>query len=240
MLYHTDLVFSDSELDNLYSGLAVKLHGALMKLIPEDEAEILHNNSLQPFSLFTMHIPDENLVLARLSVLTDEWKHLCDVLASCPSLKIYGMKHPLVLQNVSKNATPDIQDEAALLCSDKVRLHILSPAIYRSSGKSYCTPVLSRFFRSVIEKYNKFIKPLDEQAALSIIDGLHIQSYQLSGNQYNISGNIYNGMTGFTDIIMPKKTDDALVLKQLLAFAQYSGIGAKTAVGMGGITVENI
>ena len=117
-------------------------------------------------------------------------------------------------------------------------MNILTPAIYRSGGRSFCTPELARFFRSVSEKYAEFMGEGDADYLCSLISKIQLTNYSLTGKSYNISGNIYNGMTGFMDIPLVRKEEESIMLKKLLVFASFSGIGAKTAMGMGGVSLQ--
>lgn len=59
-----------------------------------------------------------------------------------------------------------------------------------------------------------------------------------SGQEYNVSGSVYNGLTGWADIVFPEKTtSDTVLLNAVIRYAEYSGAGAKTSVGMGGLSV---
>ena len=79
-----------------------------------------------------------------------------------------------------------------------------SPAMFKSNGKICCFPEPERYFYSVIRKHNKF-----ENAALSydefcsaFAEG-ETGDYQLGRTGYNVSGNIFFGMTGYIDYRFP-------------------------------------
>lgn len=242
MLYHTDIVYAAEGLDELYSELAVKIHGAVMRLIPTEYAAELHRNTLQPFSLFCMEASDRRCVMLRFSALTKKAQSIASALAQQEKLIIYGLKKPL-LQIECQSTAPISAD--VLLGSEipnGYRLQFLSPAVFRRSGKSHCTPVLARFLRSVTEKLNEFESLcIDADSLLDYVGSIPMDSYRLSGQKYNISGSVYNGMTGWADIVFPDKTtENARILNAVLRYAEYSGVGAKTAVGMGGISIEPI
>lgn len=238
MIYKTEITYSGAERKAALSDIAVKIHGAVMGLIPTEYAGELHRNSLQPFSLCCTSEEGSNNIILRISALNSEARVINSALTGCDEIKIYGINEPIKRLSYTSSEI-DIGAQAAKT-GDKVRLSILTPAIYRSGGRSFCTPELTRFFRSTAERYVRFTGEGDADYLCGLISKIHLTNYSLSGKSYNISGNIYNGMTGFADIPITRKADDALLMKKLLVFASYSGIGAKTAMGMGGVKIENI
>ncbi len=238
MIFNTEIIYSVPEMRKDDSDLCVKIHGAIMKLIPTEYADELHRNSLQPFSMYCLQNHNEDSITLHISAFSHKARIISDALLDCDKLNIYGLREPIKKTNCSSKEA-DIQKEADEI-GNNVRLSILTPAIYRSSGRSFCTPDLSRYFRSTAEKFVEFTGEGNAEHLCGIISGIHLTNYSLSGKSYNISGNIYNGMTGFADIPIAKKTGDADMMKKLLVFSRYSGIGAKTAMGMGGVEITNI
>ena len=66
------------------------------------------------------------------------------------------------------------------------------------------------------------------------------EEYRLESVKYNVSGNIISGMTGYCRILFPKDEEQNILLRKVIAYASYSGIGGKTSMGMGGIIVQDI
>ncbi len=238
MIFSTEITYSVPCLKDNISALGVKLHGAVMGLIPSGFADELHKNSVQPFSMYCLYDEKSEKAIVRVYALSDKARIINNALSDTDEIKIYGISSPIKkINSVSREI--DINEEADKI-KDKVRLNILTPAIYRSGGRSFCTPELTRFFRSTAEKFTLFTGEGDTDYLCGLISKIHLTDYSLSGKSYNISGNIYNGMTGFVDIPITKKDADKEFFKKLLVFSQYSGIGAKTAMGMGGVKIEII
>lgn len=240
MLYHTDIIYEAEGLDKLYSDLAVKLHGAAMRLIPTELADEFHRNSRQPFSLFCIHAEDSRSVMARISALTENGELLAQALAAQETLTIYGLKKPL--RRIGVQRCEPMSAEALFYSKlpDGYRIEFLTPAIFRRSGKSHCTPDISRYLLSAAEKLAEFENcDFDAEKLMEYARSIPLDSYSLSGQKYNVSGSVYNGMTGWADIFFPEKPNDNItLLNAIIRYAEYSGAGAKTAVGMGGVSVE--
>lgn len=244
MLCHTDIVYSAEGLERLYSGLGVKLHGAVMGLIPTEFAERLHHSEYQPFSLFCIENPADNTVMVRISSLNEEAELICRSLSAQQRIKIYGMKKPL--ERVACQCSESLSAEAlfAAPVPRVLRVEFISPAVYRSSGKCRCNPELARYLRSVTEKLAYFEglrSEIDTERLLNYVSTVSVERYSLNGEQYNVSGSIYSGMTGWMELAFTdRSSENATLLNAVMRYAEYSGIGAKTAVGMGGVSVSPI
>ncbi len=242
MLYHTDIVYSIEGLENLYSGLGVKLHGAVMKLLPPEYAGQLHRNEHQPFSLFCIDNTSENTVMLRMSALTDEAELICRALSAQEFVTIYGLKRPLERIAIQYSEPIPAEAVAGAAVPRGYRVDFISPAVFRRSGKCRCTPEISRYLRSAAEKFALFEGiAFDFEKLLEYAAAIPIDKYSLNGRRYNVSGSVYSGMTGWMELIFPdRSTENAALLNAVLRYAEYSGLGAKTAVGMGGISLTPI
>lgn len=240
MLYHTDIIYAAEGLDSLYSDLAVKLHGAVMRLIPTELAAELHRNSRQPFSMFCMQAADGQSVMVRFSALTEQGELIAQALAAQEKINIYGIKKPLRRVNVQRAEPFSAEGLFYAELPKGYRVDFLTPAIFRRSGKSHCSPDLSRYLLSAAEKLVEFERcEIDTERLMEYVRSIPLDSYSLSGQKYNVSGSVYNGMTGWAEILFPDRSaENAVLLNAVLRYAEYSGVGAKTAVGMGGVSVE--
>lgn len=241
MLYHTDILYEADDLAGLYSDIAVKLHGAVMRSVPTEIAARLHQNAHQPFSLFCMRSADDRLVMARISALNEEGECIAHALASQETVRIYGVRKPL--RRVEVQRTEPVSAEALFYAElpRGYRVEFITPAVFRRSGKSHCTPDISRYLLSAAEKLAEFEHcSFDIARLMEYARGIPLDNYSLSGQSYNISGSVYNGMTGWADIVFPDGLENARLLNAVLRYAEYCGAGAKTAVGMGGIRLSPI
>ena len=237
MFFSTEITYSTEGLESLYSELGVKIHGAIMKLIPAEYASELHQNKYQPFSLMCLENAETDEVRIRVSVLDENAAVICERLTSQREIFLYGAKKPLLMKEYSCSVPKSAYSLLLAPVPKGYRIDFLTPATYKHGGKGVCTPELYRYFRSAAEKLMLFERlELDTEKLMSYISRFVINNYSLSGQKYNVSGNIHCGMPGFAEVIF---TDREKVIARevnaLLLYSEYCGIGAKTAVGMGGI-----
>lgn len=82
---------------------------------------------------------------------------------------------------------------------------------------------------------------LDADKLIDYISRFAINNNSLSGQKYNVSGNIYCGMTGFAEVMFTDREKEiAREVYTLLLYSEYCGIGAKAAVVMGAINLKAI
>lgn len=237
MIYSTDIIYSIKNTTGLMSNISVKLHGALMGLIPHEYAEELHKGALQPFSLCAVSDDEHSMITARISALNDKASVICEALCNESEITVYGLPHPLKMVSYHKRGAESVETLSLALQGESYRIEFLTPAMIKKNGRPSCSLNIGKYFRSVVDKMNCFEGiQLNSDVICSGISELDVTGFSLSTSQHNVGGSIYSGMTGYADIRI-RNTSVANDIRKVLAYAQYSGVGAKTALGMGGIRI---
>jgi len=73
-----------------------------------------------------------------------------------------------------------------------------------------------------------------------IYSGVNIIGYAFQSINYNLTGNIIPSMIGEIHLEIPKNKEKFDILYKVFTYAMYSGVGGKTALGMGGFAIENL
>lgn len=239
MIYQTDIYTDTADISKVYSEMAVKIHGAAMKAIPADYSRKMHTPSYHPFSIFV--VPTEYGFIIRVSALCDEAKIIPETLSQKKSLKIYGMKQPLKILK-SESAEPLDAEKAYNYISEKgCIITFITPATIKTKGRFSAVPDISAYFYSTVCKYNEFQEEkISHDKFKEAFSFVIFEEFQLESVKYNVSGNIISSMTGCCRILFPEDEKKNILLRKVIAYASYSGIGGKTSMGMGGIIVQNI
>jgi len=98
MLNQIDLYVECKDTSSLYSDIAIKIHGFIMKIIDTNYAEKLHKQELNPFSLFAFPIQDGFII--RVSTLNDEAFQIIEALKGMSEIRIYGISEPVLVKKV--------------------------------------------------------------------------------------------------------------------------------------------
>lgn len=241
MLYQTDFYLAPFDSSVLHSDIAVKIHGAAMREIPSGLAQQLHAQAYHPFSVFASETPDGYIV--RVSALNDAAAAIPEMLGRRAALTVFGCNGNRPVPVLHRSAAPAVGAETLMqrIPPRGCRIDFVTPAVIKTGGRPSAKPELVSYFYSVTQKYNLFeqqeIAFADVQAAFQSVQ---FGDYQLRSTRHNISGQIFPGMVGFCELLFPADAAVNRLLRLLIAYASYSGIGAKTGQGMGGITVQGL
>jgi len=232
-----DLLLENPERDSATEN-AVKLQGALMKLIDTSLADDLHNISLRPYSLFTVR-RDDSLVF-RVSALAEKGFPLIEACKTARTFHLAGARKAVrVLRHV-------LYEDVSLedMCTPAptaFSMLFASPATYKQVGGYQNWFSLPPLLISVADKMRAFEGVDVPNDVLDEIDkSVVLTAYELRSATYNIKrGNFIKGFQGEIKYELAGLNPDlkgALML--LVRYACYCGAGAKTALGMGGILLN--
>lgn len=236
MLYRSDLYVCGDETDKLRSEISVKIHGAMMKHIPSEYAEKLHISGYHPYSIYTFRYGNGYIV--RVSALNEEAKVIVDVMSNLREIRLFGISKPLTVTDVKPYDPVSADTAGKLITGNLCRVELLTPAMIKAGGAPSSMPDIPRYFYSVVLKYNAFENDdLNFEDFLSAFNLSRLDAYSLESVKYNVSGHIFPGMSGYFDIIFPPDLKKAELLKKIFSYSSYCGIGGKTGMGMGGVTL---
>ncbi|MDO5559521.1 MAG: CRISPR system precrRNA processing endoribonuclease RAMP protein Cas6 [Oscillospiraceae bacterium] len=240
MLNQTDFYISCDKLSDVSADISPKLTRYLMRNILPQYAKELRKLPLRPFSAYSMHA--ESGILFRLSTLNDQAIHLTDVLARKNTIELGETCTAYNIQQVSKKNEMHETELFSSLAGKNFNLNIITPAMYRASGIISNAPVIQSYFYSVICRINMFsgIK-IDFREFLSAYKSLIINSYSLSSTTYSLCQSCVPAVTGEMNITFSNDNiRSEKIVKTVLAYAIYSGIGSDTSLGMGGFSAEPV
>ncbi|MGN0692912.1 MAG: CRISPR system precrRNA processing endoribonuclease RAMP protein Cas6 [Oscillospiraceae bacterium] len=238
MLYRSDLYVCGEGPDGLKSEIAVKIHGAVMKNIPTEYAAKLHISGYHPYSVYAF--PYGSGYIIRVSALNEEAKVITDVMSEVKKITLYGIPERLTVTDVFPGDPVSAEKAAGSINGRMIRTELVTPAMIKTGGRPCNLPDIPRYFYSVILKYNSFEKDeLSYDDFLSAFNMSVLDRYSFESVKYNVSGNIFPGMSGYFDIILAGNKKQTELLKKVFAYASYCGIGGKTGMGMGGIRISS-
>jgi len=108
-------------------------------------------------------------------------------------------------------------------------------ATRKTNGVYTNPPDLCKYFTTVATKLHSYENISVGRGEIeSLFANIKISKYIYESKSYMIGGKTIPAMTGSFDISL---SGEAEKLKLMLGYATYSGIGAKTSLGMGGFLV---
>lgn len=219
-------------------------HGALMQTVDRDFATEMHGESIRPYSQNVTYNADK--IFWTVCTLTEKAK------AEMTDLLLDDNFQSLCLEH--KNVTLKVADKkiiSQITYDDlfkKVYLEnnyqnyetyrFYTPTAFKSDGCYINLPNVYLIFNSILTKYDAFSSTTelrDEKLLSEICNRVNISSYQLHSSSFGLEGVKIPSFVG--ECTFSVHGDERLkkLVSMLLEFSAYSGIGIKTALGMGAV-----
>ena len=216
------------------------LQGVIMENIDENYAEYLHQSSLNPYSQCLLKKAGKTIW--KICTVTDKaYECLLIPLSKLTKFTLKNKKNPICI--VKKSI--DIKEETILLkefyeesASKYIDVIFETPTAFKRNGKYVFYPELHLLYQSLMNKYSassENMSMFDEETLLQIENSSEIVRYRLQSIPFPMEG---INVTGFIGSIRIRFSGTGTMLRYvrlLLRFGEYSGVGIKTAIGMGAI-----
>ena len=236
------LVFTFKRIDHPAQDLAVKFHGFLMEQLDSDYVDYLHQQQTNPYATKVIQGKEDTQWVVHL--LTDDLED-----------KVFMTL--LQIKEVSLNDLPKLSVEKVEiqeLGADKL-LEIFNsednqtyfsiifetPTGFKSQSSYVIFPSMRLIFQSLMQKYGRLVEnqpEIEEDTLDYLSEHSTVTNYRLETSYFRVHGQRIPAFRGrLTFKVQGAQTLKAYV-KMLLTFGEYSGLGMKTSLGMGGIKLE--
>lgn len=122
-----------------------------------------------------------------------------------------------------------------------LNLEIQTPAAFKQSGRYVILPDLRLIYQSLMNKYSAVseqMQMLDIETLEQITMNSEISRYRLHSTYFPLEGIKVPGFRGEMTIKFSGVDTLARYVRLLMRFGEFSGIGIKTAMGMGAIRIK--
>ncbi len=222
-------------------------HGALMEILPAEISEMLHENSLRPFSQYVL--PREgNMLDWNIGVWDDEVAEAI-IKAVLPlsgiELKHKGVKLEILGSEQSRISEKDFLS-GFFTAGDPCRryvLEFLTPSTHKSAGEYVIFPTPELIIQNLCMRLNTFSQDFsadDPETMAEIASNVKIKSYSLRSARFSLQGTYIPGYLGRITLSLYGPVQLVRLTGMILSFAEYAGVGIKTSLGMGGCRVTPV
>lgn len=122
-----------------------------------------------------------------------------------------------------------------------LRLEILTSTAFKQNGKYVIFPDLRLIYQSLMNKYSAVstqMQMMDEDTLEQLVLNSEISRYRLHTISFPMEGIIIPGFCGELTIRLKGTDTLASYVRLLMRFGEFSGVGVKTAMGMGAIRIK--
>ncbi|MBC8571880.1 CRISPR-associated endoribonuclease Cas6 [Jingyaoa shaoxingensis] len=230
------------ELDNetLDYKQSSNLQGVIMEHIEEEYAEILHQSNLKPYSQCVVKQDDKRIWYIR-TVTQEAYKKMIIPLSQLNEFEIKnGQIHVnIVRRNFETRAENELLKEFYEIPANRfLNLTFQTPTAFKSNGKYVFYPDIRMIYQSLMMKYtasSEEMDMIDEDTLEQLTQNSEIVRYHLRSMSFPLEGVNIPGFVGSIRLKIKGTGTMARYARMLMKYGQYSGVGIKTAMGMGAI-----
>ncbi len=226
----------DSEKINTNMGSL--FHGFLMGFIKPEYADYFHHNDINPYTSCIYKDKNKNKWIWRITTYSENaYKMIVEPLIDSKIEEIELTHKDLIVPISSMDLHKTTISELYLSTNKSQRLNFITPTSFKSNGRTHIFPNIRSLLMGVVNKINKYstsFKLEDEEVLNNFFDNIYINNYNLRTERFSLERIKIKGFKGWIDInTRDKEFRDLLVF--LVLVSEYTGIGIKTALGMGGV-----
>ena len=222
-------------------------HGFLINALPPEISEVLHQSRLRPFSQYVLPQPDQQLTWTIGLWDSNIAPHI--IQAVIPLIKIELQQKAMTLEVAEVQRICQSEQEyfgqfftGGTPCR-RYEIEFLTPCTHKQYGlyALFSSPEL--IIKSLNNRYCAFVEDVsldDPEAMEQITAHIRIVRYSLRSAVYYLENTKITGYMGRITLVVSGPEQLARLAGALLSFAEYSGLGIKTALGMGGVTIKEI
>ena len=219
-----------------------RLYAAQLSQTPEGFGAALHQNAVTPLSQFVWAEKTGALhwTVSLLGEISEEI--LSPLLEGVPSLYLERDRVELRVTAIRSDWVHDVDELFARAARQEGRhaLRFQTPTAFKSRGQYVNLPTTRLLMQSLVQKWNgSFLDcPIEDEDGLGVetlAAGLRWRGFQLRDQSYRLKGSAIPGFVGRTVVENRLSGFHRQLADALLLFSGYSGVGIKTALGMGGV-----
>ena len=224
------------------------LHGVLMEHIDSDYADVLHTQSLRPYSQSVYFDRENNALYWQLNALNAQAKDELLAAAFVLPEKVLLRQKSMELQIVGKEYLPATDYEALAekyfahpLAGKYLHMHFLTSCAFKSEGQYVIFPQPQFVLGSLVKRWNAFAdsNKLEAQGvAQDLAQEVYVADYRLRMQAFSVDGARIPAFRGDYTLGMKNNLMSNRIIAMLGEYAMYCGVGIKTALGMGAVRTE--
>lgn len=224
------------------------LQGVLMESISPDYAAFLHSQQMHPYSQSVINV-DEKTYWTINALNREAYENILLPLNETISEIHLKSNIDKTIAIADKSITTikraDLLKEFNTVPADRYfKLSFATPTAFKQDGKYLILPDLRCIFQNLMLRYSYIsneIDLFDEDTLDQLTHDSLITGLRISGRRFPMERVYIPGFVGEITVKCTGANTMARFIRLLLRFAEYSGIGIKTAVGMGAVAlVDNI
>lgn len=245
MLTKFEIKLSDPE-NNINRNMASLFHGFIMEQLPLHYVQTLHENGLRPFSQnITTNGDTAKWTICTLNdecskIFTESIMNMPDVY-----IKHKNMRFDIISKNINSTTYKNFIDNTYFHknISRNFIIYFNTPTAFKKDGRYIFFPNLEMIYKNLIRRFDEFsdeYRLYDEEMIESLLENSYISAYKLQSCAFFMESVSIPSFVGRIKVKINGPEQMANLSRLLFKFGEYSGIGIKTTLGMGGVRIEEV
>jgi CRISPR-associated endoribonuclease Cas6 len=222
-------------------------HGFLIKVLPPQVAAKLHDSQVRPFSQYVLPQPDQQLNWIIGLWDTTIAEHIVEMIMPLTQIEIQNKSLNLRVVGIQRTSESETEYFSRFFTDRppgrRYELEFRTPCTHRQEGTYALFPSSELIVNSLYQRYSAYGQEVsldDPEAILQLARHIHIVRYSLHSAVYYLESTKITGYMGKITLVVNGPDQLARLAGAMLSFAEYSGVGIKTALGMGGVRIREI
>ena len=218
---------------------AYMLYAALLRETSTEFAANIHESTAAPISQYV--VPAQGRLCWQVGLLGEACeRELLPVLLNKESYCLGKAATELTVEKAELERIFMPQELVPTdLCGQAHELELCTPAAFKQQGRFVNRPEPRLIVQNLVRRWNGCLPEWsigwDDAQITEVADALRLRGLRVQDQPYGIKGNAIPGFVGTMQLENTLDDPRREILDELLAFAVFSGLGVKTALGMGGI-----
>lgn len=227
----------------LRSSDSYKLYSWLQQALPEEFCDYLHQNAFSPIAQYLSYDNAAEKNVWTVSLLGSEAEKMAGpVLEQIRQIDLHTETVDAVCLDQERIDSVQglLYRASAMGDENRTTLRFCSPTSFRQDNRYAMFPQEHLILHSLISKWDALFPeyPLnDPDAKQMLLDGIRISDYRLRSTRYPLKGVKVPGFIGEITLDARLSAPMQQLWNSLCVLAPFTGIGIKTALGMGGVRV---
>ena len=242
-----ELVLGLPENEKIHRAMGSIMQGALMEILDTESTKMLHVDGLRPYSQYLYFDKNKNLPIWRVNSLND-WAYekisvpltrQRQIFLKHKNYSVNLLEHKIIVVESYADIAERFMSESAEICGG-VDLEFVTTTSFRRNGQYVIFPEIYLLIQSLLNRWNKFADGFNIEDDIShmMATFCRITEYDLRTQKFLLEHQKISGFCGK----MYLKFEGNFIVNNLLGllseYANYAGIGIKTALGMGAVKAE--
>lgn len=222
------------------------MHGLLIENLPEEWQNALHGeNTPQPVSQYVLPLGADRLQWI-VNVMEPELS--AQIAEFTQREKTFFLRQKNVSLELEKTETQNVTEQewfAKFFLAEQVPrryiLEYITPSTHKTEGSYALFPSAPLIIKNLYKRMSACVHSVsleDEQALEQLAQSVYIARYQLHSKSFFLEGRRIPAYIGNLTLQIRGNSQIARLAAMTICFSAYSGVGIKTALGMGAARVE--